>query len=803
MQDRARVNRNRASGRRLQAAGIAAFLVFSLVVGGCVRKDAIEKARDYAKKYESNYQAAIDLYKALIKEGKNPEALHLALGQLYLSHSDFERAKDEFKKLAIARAGKFLAICYYRLGDFSEGLKVLDEIKDLDDEGRYYYGLICEKLNLFDKALESYRKIISGAYVALAKTQLGIIEKQESLALIKEMDPFVEKMLSAAPAAENYPQAGAQILFCDEKVEITADNREISYLHYLVRILNERGKENFSETQIEYDSTYEKVELEYARTIKPDGTVLEVGSRHIRDVTKYLNFPLYSNARVYIISFPEITEGATIEYKLKIVRSQLINKKDFVLGYPLQTSEPIIAANFAVELPQGKTLHIKNLNEQYNDFSAQLKPALEQKEGRKIYRWKFKNIPQIIPEPNMPAGVEINPVMLLSTFDKWQDIYKWWWALAQDKMIADAPIKEKTKELTRGLDSAEAKARKIYNFCAKEIRYVAVEYGQAGYEPHQARDIFRNKYGDCKDQAILLVTMLKEAGFLAWPVLIGTKDYYNLNEDLPSMLFDHCIAAVSLKDKIIFLDPTAETCSFGDLPAGDQGRRVLLCRQDGYEITNTPVYPAEHNLARQIMEIKINPDESIAVWKSVFSYGVYDQAQRYWLLYTVPELIRNQLESKIQEISIGGRLDSYNIENADILDKPVELSYKFHGPEFLIIGGKLRIMPQLASFDSTLVAKDKRRYPIDLGVLDTKETELNLELPANFVIKYMPQDLSEDSPWMKFAVSYKYRGNQLTLTQRLELKQNEVAQIQYADFKSFCEGLARKIKQRVVLERVK
>jgi hypothetical protein len=88
-------------------------------------------------------------------------------------------------------------------------------------------------------------------------------------------------------------------------------------------------------------------------------------------------------------------------------------------------------------------------------------------------------------------------------------------------------------------------------------------------------------------------------------------------------------------------------------------------------------------------------------------------------------------------------------------------------------------------------------------VLDAKETELNLELPANFVIKYMPQDLSEDSPWMKFTVSYKYRGNRLTLTQRSEVKQDEVAQGEYADFKSFCEGLARKIKQRVVLERIK
>jgi tetratricopeptide (TPR) repeat protein len=720
-----------------------------------------------------------------------------------LSRSDFASATEEFKRTDNPLANKFLAICYYNQGYYTDALKILDEEKNPDDESLYYYGLTCEKLNLFDKALDSYKKIKSDKFFGRARQRLGVIEKQAKPVHIKEINADVNRIISSAPSAENYPQAGAQILFCDEKIEITPDNKEISYLHYVVRILNERGKESFSEAHIEYDSTYEKIELEYARTIKPDGVVVDVGSRHIRDVTKYLNFPLYSNARVYIISFPEIAEGANIEYKLKVIRNQLINKKDFIMGYPVQSSEPIITANFTIELPQEKTLHIKTLNEKYNNFAADLKPRVEQKADKIIYRWQFRNIPQIIPESNMPPMVEINPTLLVSTFDRWDDMYSWWWGLARDKMTADDAIKEKTGELTRGDISDEAKVRKIYNFCAKEIRYVAVEYGQAGYEPHQAADIFRNKYGDCKDQAILLVTMLKKAHFSAWPVLIGTKDYYNLNEDFPSMLFNHAIAAVSLNDKIVFLDPTAETCSFGDLPAADQGRHVLVCREDGYKIENTPLYPAQHNLARQIMDIKINADESITAEKAIFSFGVYDQAQRYWLLYTVPELIREQIESKIQETSIGARLNSYNINNLEDLDKPVELNYRFQGPEYFTIGGKLRIMSQLASLDTSIVAKDKRRYPIDFDILDTKEAGFNILLPSNFVLKYMPLDLIEDNPWFKFTAEYKHQDNKLIFRQRIELKKNIVSENEYPDFKNFFESLAKKMKQRIVLERLR
>jgi hypothetical protein len=209
-------------------------------------------------------------------------------------------------------------------------------------------------------------------------------------------------LIAESPGEKDYPQAGALILDCNEEIEVTQDNRQTTTLHYLIKILNQRGKESFSEAQVEYDSTFEKVELEYARAIKPDGGIIEVGSRHIRDVSKYLNFPLYSNVRVYIISFPEITDGSFIEYKLRIRRNQLINKKDFVLSYSLQESEPILDAKFKIILPKDKSLNIKTINKEYNNYGAEINPKITLENGRKVYLWEFKDIPKIIPEANMP-----------------------------------------------------------------------------------------------------------------------------------------------------------------------------------------------------------------------------------------------------------------------------------------------------------------------------------------------------------------------------------------------------------------
>jgi len=781
---------------------LLSLFIFSLLLSPLyAQNNNIDKAGDLAKESRQYYQRAVSLYRELITKGDDLNRLHFELGKLYYDYGEFENAVGEFKKTSHPEAPKFLALSYYRLGNFSDALALFTKSENWDDETWYYRAMTCEKLNLFDQAIESYKKIKSADFSSLALGRLNTIEKRVNLAAIKDIDPQIHSIIANAPHQQDYPQAGALLLYCDETIEVTPQNTQVSYLHYVVKILNERGKEDFSESHIDYDSTYERVELEYARTIKPDGSVAEVGSRHIRDVSKYLNFPLYSNARVYIVSFPEISEGAVIEYKVRIYRNQLVNKKDFVMSYPVQSNEPLIAGRFKIRLPKERKLNLKILNSEYNNFGANLNPKVEEEAGYSIYSWELKNIPQIIPESSMPPATEINPTVFISTFDSWQEVYAWWWALTKDKIKADEAIKVKVAELIQNETQQEDKMRAVYNFCAQNIRYVAVEYGQAGYEPHRAEDIFRNKYGDCKDQAILLVTMLRQAGFEAWPVLISTKEYYNLSNDFPAILFNHCIAAVSLKDKVVFMDPTAETCTFGDLPADDQARRVLLFEDEGYKIEDTPLYPAKHNLLKQALKIKISEQETASGERSIFTQGVYDQAQRYWLLYTPPELMEEALKEKIQEISIGARLEKYRVKNLDKLGEPIELGYSFVGPEYFTLAGNLRIMPQLASVDTGLVAKDRRRYPIDFNMLDSKETIFEIEIPRDFKVQYIPASLNQENRWLRFKVTYKLEGNRIIFTQDTELKKRSVTLEEYADFKKFFEDLAKSVKQRIVLEK--
>ena len=776
------------------------FLISGILIAGCTQKSQLDEARDYTDQSQDYYQRAIAKYEELIAQRENLDQVYFELGSLYYQHAEYELASQYLLKTELPEAKKYRAIALYKNNDLTEAQDAFKKLENPDAETLYYYGEVCEELNLYDQALDIYNRITDEPYKSRAQNRIQSITKLGEDLYLDNLPPNLQEIIKTAPSSEEYPNAGALILFCDEKAEISPDNTAVFSRHLLINILNERGKQDFSEIVIGYDSTYEKVELEYARTIRPDGIVVPVGSRHIRDVSKYLNFPLYSNARARIISFPEITEGCFIEYKYKVYRNQLINEDDFVVTYRLQELEPVIQANFRLVIPAKKSLQYKILNSDYNTSGAKLEPEIKEYPEYKEYLWEFKDIPMIIPEAGMPPNTKINPIILISTFDSWQEVYEWWWNLAKDKIQAGQAIKQKVKELTKDKEAIIDKVRAIYNFCAEDIRYVAVEYGQAGYEPHKATDIFFNKYGDCKDQAILMITMLREIGIQGYPVLIGTDDYLNLEEDFPSVNFNHSIAAVKLDDDLVFLDPTCSTCSFGNLPADDQERKVLIFNDTEYKIEITPIYPAQHNSVRQTLKMRINPDETIQAEREVFTFGLFDAGQRFWLKYSTDDAISETLKQKIQGMSPAARLINYDIQNLDDLNENVILSYSFSGQEYWTKAGDLRILPQLALLDTSVVAKQLRRFPLDLAMPTTKAIELDVILPENFKLKYLPDNHKENSPWLDLSVEYQMKENHLIFKQFNQIKKRFIPLSEYSEFKEFLENISTKIRQRVVFQ---
>ncbi|MCX5680894.1 MAG: transglutaminase domain-containing protein, partial [Candidatus Omnitrophica bacterium] len=455
------------------------------------------------------------------------------------------------------------------------------------------------------------------------------------------------------------------------------------------------------------------------------------------------------------MSMPEVMVGAFLEYKIRTVQNKMVAKDKFDTNYFLQTDSPVQHAEFSVKLPQGRKLNQKVLNLVFAKQTASLSPIVVENSDHSIYSWKFDNIEQMIPEPQMPPLSEVTPVILLSTFESWKQVYDWWWPLAKDKIQVNEAMKAKIGELVNATMTEREKAEVLHNFCIRNIRYVGVEYGQAGYEPHPAPEIFSNKYGDCKDQSILLISMLEAVGIKAHPVLIGTREVPKLQDDFPSMLFNHCIVVAEIGGEFIFLDPTGETVLFGDLPAGDQARDVLVFFDNEAKIMKTPKYPADHNQVIKKTTLNfINPQE-IKGQREITTQGIFDQGQRAWLRYTMPALIEETLRQKIQEVIPKGRLIDYKIENLDEMKKSITLFYSFSGSDFLIkAGDKMWVVPQLGGIDLDAVSRNERNFGIDLSLPQTYLTTIEINLPQEYRVKSLPKPVESDNKWFSYKHGY-------------------------------------------------
>jgi hypothetical protein len=497
---------------------------------------------------------------------------------------------------------------------------------------------------------------------------------------------------------------------------------------------------------------------------------------------------------------PSVDVGSIIEYKFKIYSSKLITGNRFSFIYRLREAYPVGQANFKLIVPKPDGIKTSFFNQEYAK-GIDLSPKTEESKDSMIYNWQFKEIKPIIPEEPMPSISLINPAISVSNFSSWEEIYKWWENLYKDKIELNKEVKEFVKNLIKDSKNDFEKAKKIYEFCAKNVRYVAVEYGESGYEPHYANDIFLNRYGDCKDKSILLVAMMREARLKAYPVLIPTRAIYNMKKDFPSVVFDHAISAIVLDGKTIFMDATASTVSFSDIPLGDQERNVLVFLDDKYEILTTPL--SRDNAGIYETTLNIDANEDAIINRKITTEGFFSSYQRYYFKYTHPDLIKADIQKKMVQISPFSKLISYKTENEDDFDKNPVMEYTFSAQKVLNPAGELRIIPVLddIDLDTTYAGREERSFPIEFAGILSKISKIRVILPENLTVQFLPNNRELNTPWFSFKSTYTAGKNFVEMNRQFDINKRFVQVDEYKEFKKNLEQVFYLLKEEVILKK--
>ncbi len=801
----------------------------------------------YISEKLNDYQAAAEHYKQVLTVSK--DNLY-ALNHLGLAYKQLGRLDEAVKVLHEAlnidpkcerpeseNLHNYLGLIYLEQGEVGEAIAELRESIRLfpkDVWARQQLAALYEDKGRYYEALLQYQELLEVAPDnLLAVTRLQALAEEIAPTGVAVHIPPVDLLqvdadlrIATAPDADAYPDADALILFNHFSHDVLPTGQSRYTTHQVVKLLTERGIEKYDDIAIPYQPSAQNIAVNIARTIAADGTVHQPPAEAFNDVTPpgLLSQNLYSDTMWRVISMVGLTPGVCIEYQVTLEDKpeNAVGGETWITGgFNFQSTEVTLETSYALRIPSAWHFQWKTENFSRRDLPVSIR---YDENGNSIYVWQHGETPALTIEEGMPHVNDIAPRLHYSSIPSWNDVYQWYKQLAADRYAPDAQIEAIVHQLTKDLMTTSDKIRAIYHFVASRIRYVGIELGQSAYQPSPAAEVLQKQYGDCKDKTTLLIAMLELVGIRAYPVLINPSPYERTDTELPSLnQFSHMLAAVPVSGRsnllgamphYIWLDATSQTCSYGNLPYSDQGRKGFLIGEEQGEFVDIPIFPAETNRLVSKTELWLSEEGSVRGKLHIETRGQYSLNARWTYQQVPPNQLQTTLATELSQQFPGIEVAWSNISDLENLNVPVEIELGFHAKNYATplenkslakiatTGEMLMRLPidEFAEY-AEMVAAPQRAYSLDLGYPTQLEKAIQIHLPEGWTA-VLPADIHHTTEFAELTRQYRQIDSTVTYRLTFNLKERIIPAEAYAETKRFFTQLAREDGSRLLLQTI-
>src|ERR1700729_2723859 len=382
--------------------------------------------------------------------------------------------------------------------------------------------------------------------------------------------------------APKYPEESFVIEQMHSYYRFEADGTGRKETKARIRVQSEAGVQQWGQLQEGYNSANERVEIAYVRVIKADGSVVKAGDDAVQDLTAPVEreAPVYTDYRQKHITVPGLRPGEVLEYDMVTVIHTPLAAGQFWAEYEFDKSNISLNETVDVDVPASRPLKLK--------CKPGFDPKITEEKGRRIYHWSSTHLER---EDDTKAKDkkkkkhrpdDDRPDVQLTTFESWEQVGRWYAGLEKDRRAPSPEVRSKAEELTKGMDNDLDKVEALYDFVAKNFRYVSLSLGLGRYQPHASSDVLHNQYGDCKDKHTLLASLLEAEGMHASSVLINSSRKFDPDVPSPSQ-FDHVITLLPMTTphEEVWMDTTSEVAPFRLLAYSLRKKQALVIPASG------------------------------------------------------------------------------------------------------------------------------------------------------------------------------------------------------------------------------
>jgi hypothetical protein len=398
------------------------------------------------------------------------------------------------------------------------------------------------------------------------------------------------------PARANQTAGGLYMLLLDRQENWHPGERD-AYYRVAYQVQGREGLEAAASISETYDPTHESIRFHHLRIIR-DGQTRDISGeasfatiRQERD----LQSGMLTGELTLHAELDDIRVGDIVDYAYTISSKALVARDYYSGVFKAASSEPAGFLRFRLLVPMGTSLYQKADDGIPLSRTGQLGKSV-------VYERLVVNPEPQLAESSVPDWVSQWPRVEVSSLPGWSPLVEELLpAYEADANRLPADFLKRVDEIAARSDYPLERLGAATRLVQDTIRYVGIEIGTGSYIPRRPEEVVVTAYGDCKDKALLLATVLKRLGIEAHVALVNSYRGEALADDLPSpYLFDHAIVQAVVDGQDYWLDATLSQ-------QGGTGANIIQAAY-GYAL---PVKAGSTALVHMPVQTAAEPDASL------------------------------------------------------------------------------------------------------------------------------------------------------------------------------------------------
>ena len=624
--------------------------------------------------------------------------------------------------------------------------------------------------------------------------------------------------LSSVPLPAHDEKTSAVLLYSEENLTVLSADKFRTTVRVAYKILRPEGRD-YGAVGIRFNSLNEKITSIHAWCIPAAGKDYIVTDKDAAEVSPLKGDILVTDERVKFLEIPAPDPGNIIGYEYVKEWHPLVLQD----VWDFQETIPVRESHYSLTLPPGW---------EFKDAWVNYPEVKSHDAGNGLWQWTVGDVKEIRVEREMPPWRGVAGQMAVTLFPPggaaakslptWHDVGEWEIQLTNGRIDASPEIKQEVSTLTASAPTPLAKMRALADFMQRNIRYVAIELGIGGWQPHPAAQIYDHRYGDCKDKATLMRSMLREIGVESFYVDINVYRG-SVTPETPAneFAFNHVIIAIKLPEgltdpslvatmkhpklgTLLVFDPTSEKTPFGQIPGYLQANYGLLVTPSSSELVELPQQPSAMNGIRRTGKLTLTISGDLR--GDVEEVHVGDRAAMEREIYAAATKESDQtqpIEHLLADSLSIFHLARANVTNLKQTDSPFIWDYSFQADKYAKYAGNLLLVrPRVLGRKSwgLLVTSEPRRYPIEFEGPEQDTDSFDITLPPGYVVDDLPPAIDADYPFASYHAKTEAVGNVLRYHRTYEVKELSVPVSEAAQFKKFYRIIASDERNNAVLK---